>query len=108
MSANSNEPFSGAMCRAARALTDVSRAVLSERSGVPENEIRDFEKRLAEPGGDGKAALRGALEHLGALFIGDDRHGGQGVRLKFSASESARIERLENEGGQAAEDDVAT
>ena len=43
---------------------------------------------------------------MGAQFIGDDTHGGQGVRLKFSASEAARIDRLENEGGPVAEDDV--
>lgn len=106
MSANDVKQISGAQCRAGRALTEVSRAMLSERSGVAENTIRDFEKKVTalDPAED--AALRQALEHFGALFINDDAHGGHGVRLKFNATESARIDRLENEGGQTAEDDV--
>lgn len=106
MSANNVQPISGAQCRAARALTDVSRAMLAERSGLSEDAIRSFEKKLSEPDAAGKRALEQALEHLGAQFIDDDSHGGQGVRLKFNATESARIDRLENEGGQAADDDI--
>lgn len=106
MSVNRREQISGAQCRAARALTEVSRAMLAERSGVGEDAIRDFEAKLAELDTGRNDALRQALEHLGAQFINDDGNGGQGVRLKFNAAESARIDRLENEGGQAAEDDV--
>jgi hypothetical protein len=108
MSASSLNQISGAQCRAARALTEVSRAMLSERSGVAENTIRDFEKKIALPDSRDNTALMQALEGLGALFIADDLHGGHGVRLKFNAAESARIDRLENEGGQAAEDDVTS
>ena len=106
MSANDETLLSAAQCRAARALTDVSRATLAEASGIGETTIRDFEWKIAEPDAGVRAALRRALEGLGALFLADDAHGGQGVRLKFNATEAARIDRLENEGGPTAEDDV--
>jgi len=107
MSASRLEAISGAQCRAARALTDVSRSMLSERSGIAEDAIRDFETKLAKLDVQAANAVKQALEHFGAQFIEDDSHGGQGVRLKFNVTETARIDRLENEGGQAAEDDVA-
>ena len=69
--------------------------------------VRDFEQRLAEPDLNARSRLRRALETHGAIFLADDSHGGQGVRLKFSAAEAARIDRLENEGGPTGEDDVA-
>jgi hypothetical protein len=106
MSANDNM-LTSAQCRAARALTDISRATLSEMSGIEEADIRDFERKLAEPAVEMRSRLRQALETHGAIFLADDSHGGQGVRLKFSAAEAARIERLENEGGPTGEDDVA-
>lgn len=107
MSASDVVLISGAQCRAARALTEVSRAMLADRSGIAEDAIRDFEGKLTTLDGQATAALMQALEQFGAQFIDDDSHGGKGVRLKFNATESARIDRLENEGGQAAEDDVA-
>lgn len=107
MSANDDGTLSGAQCRAARALTDISRAILVETSGIDENVIRDFERKIAKPDDATRKALRQALETLGALFIPDDAHGGKGVRLKFNANEAAGIDGLENEGGTAAEDDVA-
>lgn len=105
MSANDTS-LSGAQCRAARALTDVSRAVLADQSDVSEAVIRDFERKLAKPDTQTIATLRRTLEAFGALFLADDTRGGQGVRLKFSAAEAARIDRLENEGGPVGEDDV--
>lgn len=105
---SANEGFiSAGQCRAARALTDLSRAMLAELSGLPEQAIRDFEKKLSEPNTSFRLKLRMVLETHGAVFIDDDGQGGQGVRLKFSATEAARIERLENEGGPVGEDDVA-
>lgn len=80
--------------------------MLAEQSGVSEAVIRDFESKIAEPDAATSVALRRALEAFGALFISDDAQGGQGVRLKFTATEAARIERLENEGGPVGEDDV--
>ena len=105
MSAN-DEILSAAQCRAARALTNVSRAVLAERSGIDEAGIREFENKIADPATSVRTGLRMALESMGAQFIDDDSHGGQGVRFKFTASEAARIEGLENEGGPIGEDDV--
>jgi predicted transcriptional regulator len=105
MSANDTS-LSGAQCRAARALTDVSRAMLADQSDISETVIRDFERKLAKPDAQTAAALRRTLEAFGALFLVDDGQGGQGVRLKFSAAEAARIDRLENEGGPVGEDDV--
>jgi ribosome-binding protein aMBF1 (putative translation factor) len=99
--------ITAAQCRAARALTDVSREALSDATGIDENTIRSFEKRLAEPDADIATKLRQGLETLGAVFLADDEHGGMGVRLKFTRSESRRIATLENEGGPVGEDDVA-
>lgn len=107
MSASDDTALSGAQCRAGRALTGVSRAVLSDMSGVDEAAICDFERKIAAPGKDVRARLRLALETHGAVFLGDDAHGGRGVRLKFTSAETARIDRLENEGGPAGEDDIA-
>ena len=105
MSAN-DATLSSGQCRAARALTDISRAMLAEQSGMDEDLIRDFERKLAELDPAASTGLRRALEHFGAVFLQDDSHGGPGVRLKFSATEAARIERLENEGGPTGDDDV--
>ena len=107
MSASDKGQLSGAQCRAARALTDVSRAMLADMSGISEVLIRDFERKLAEPDAQVRAKLWHALETFGAFFIFDDREGGRGVRLRFNAAEAARIDRLENEGGPTGEDDIA-
>lgn len=80
--------------------------MLADMSGIEETAIRDFERKLAEPSEDIRFLLQRALEAHGALFLTDDSHGGQGVRLKFTTTEAARIERLENEGGLTADDDV--
>lgn len=98
--------ISAAQCRAARALTDISREALSEATGIEEKTIRSFEKMLAEPAEGIAAKLRHGLEALGAVFLAEDQHGGVGVRLKFTRSESRRISALENEGGPVGEDDV--
>jgi transcriptional regulator with XRE-family HTH domain len=98
--------ITAAQCRAARALTDISREMLSEATGVEEETIRAFEKKLAEPDADIIARLRQGLEALGAVFVPEDVHGGIGVRLKFTRSEARRISTLENEGGPAGDDDV--
>lgn len=97
--------ITASQCRAARALTDISRAILSEASGISESEIRDFENKLAEPGDTTIQALETALESLGAIFLPEDNYG-IGVRLKFTGSEQRRISTLENEGGPTAPDEV--
>lgn len=97
--------ITASQCRAARALTDISRAVLSETSGISEDAIREFENKLSEPDEATIKALETALESLGALFIAENG-GGIGVRLKFTRSEQRRISNLENEGGPTGFDEV--
>ena len=97
--------ITASQCRAARALTDVSRAILSEASGISEDAIREFENKLSEPDEATMKALETALESLGALFI-PENGGGLGVRLKFTRSEQRRISNLENEGGPTGFDEV--
>jgi len=92
-------------CRAARALTDITRDMLAERSGVDAERIAGFERRLAELDAAGIGKLQAALEEFGALFIAENG-GGIGVRLKFTASETRRLQSLENEGGNSGDDDV--
>ncbi|MCC2690760.1 MAG: helix-turn-helix family protein [Rhizobiaceae bacterium] len=97
--------ITGAQCRAARALTEISRAKLAERSRVDEEQVAAFERKLQTPDPDVIAALESALEEAGALFI-PENGGGAGVRLKFNSSITRRIGVLENEGGSSRLDDV--
>ncbi|MBL0370650.1 XRE family transcriptional regulator [Rhizobium sp. KVB221] len=97
--------ITASQCRAARALTDVSRAILADQSGVSEDVIREFENKLSKPDDATINALQAALESLGALFIAENG-GGIGVRLKFTRSEARRIAQMENEGGPTAFDEV--
>lgn len=97
--------ITASQCRAARALTDVSRGILAEASGIAEGDIRDFEDKLSEPDETVIVALERALESLGAMFLPEDNYG-IGVRLKFTRSEQRRISTLENEGGPTALDEV--
>lgn len=97
--------LSGPLCRAARALTQMSRPALAELSGVAKREIRDFESGAAL---DARArmALRHALEQSGAVFLDEDDDLGAGVRLRFTQPDVRQLQRLEGEGGKAGEDDV--
>ena len=97
--------ITASQCRAARALTEITRDMLAERSGVDAHIIADFERGLAELDDASIIKLEQALEAVGALFI-PENGGGIGVRLKFTRSEAARILSLENEGGQTGEDEV--
>ena len=95
----------GSQCRAARALTELTRERLALLSGVEVGTIELFERRLDEPDAGSIVKLREALEQAGAVFI-PENGGGIGVRLKFTRSETRRIATLESEGGIAALDDV--
>lgn len=97
--------ITASQCRAARALTEVTRDMLAERCGVDAQTIADFERGLTELDDASVEKLEQALEAVGALFI-PENGGGIGVRLKFTRSEAARILSLENEGGPAGEDEV--
>ncbi|MDB5526102.1 MAG: hypothetical protein JWM58_3865 [Rhizobium sp.] len=97
--------ITASQCRAARALTEISRELLAERSGIAEKMIADFERKISELDDASIEKLRHALETMGALFIAENG-GGIGVRLKFTRSETRRILSLENEGGQTADDEI--
>lgn len=97
--------ITASQCRAARALTEISRDMLAERSGVDAEAIAGFERKIAELDDTSILRLQQALEAMGALFI-PENGGGIGVRLKFTSSEARRILTLENEGGQTGEDEI--
>ncbi|WP_274627081.1 XRE family transcriptional regulator [Arvimicrobium flavum] len=97
--------ITGSQCRAGRALVEVTRGKLASRSGVDEAVIENFERKIDEPEPPIVAALKGALEEFGAVFL-EENGGGIGVRLKFTDSEAKRIARLEAEGGITAFDRV--
>ncbi len=97
--------ITAAQCRAARALTEISRARLASLSGVDHDVIAAFERKLQKPEPQIAALLETALEEAGALFI-PENGGGVGVRLKFNSSLTRRIGVLENEGGTSGLDDV--
>lgn len=98
--------ITGSLCKAARALVDVTREKLAKRSGVDEDVIEAFERNISTPDSATIEALQSALEALGALFIPEEGANGAGVRLKFSRSVTRRLSVLEGEGGPVASDDV--
>src|SRR5690606_16422397 len=98
--------ITGPLCKAARALVEVSRAKLAANAGVDERAIETFERGIDRPGEADIAALQTALEELGALFLPEEGSQGVGVRLKFNRSLTRRIDNFENEGGPTATDDV--
>lgn len=98
--------ITGPLCKAARALVEVSRAKLAGNANVEERAIEAFERGIDTPGAAAIAALQNVLEELGAIFIPEEGSQGVGVRLKFNRSLTERIGNLENEGGPTAKDDV--
>lgn len=97
--------ITGPLCRAARALVELSRENLSKASKVDTKVIENFERQLEVPSSEVIERLRISLENMGAIFIPEDERG-IGVRLKFTRSEARRISMLEGEGGITAHDDV--
>jgi hypothetical protein len=97
--------ITGPLCRAARALVQWPRKQLASEAGVAKLEIRAFETGDIDPGDEAKAALKHALEAVGAVFI-DEGELGAGVRLRFTAKDVKQLRRREGEGGQVGEDDV--
>lgn len=97
--------ITGAQCRAGRALAELSREILSRLSGVDEDVIGRFERRLDTPDDAAIARIAKGLEEAGIVFL-PENGGGVGVRLKFNASETKRLSILEGEGGRTALDDV--
>ncbi|MGO3146571.1 MAG: XRE family transcriptional regulator [Leucobacter sp.] len=103
------EPFSltGHLARAARALVGTSATDTAAAAGLTRRELRDYEKSRFPLSVEQRQSLTIALEQLGAHFVADGVDGrGHGVRLKFGAEKTARVESWEGEGGLAADDDV--
>ncbi|MCX8567642.1 XRE family transcriptional regulator [Aminobacter sp. MET-1] len=98
--------ITGPICRAARAIVEINRARLATASGIGEDLIEAFERKISTPADDAIHALQSALEELGAVFIPEKGADGAGVRLKFSRSVTKRLSTLESEGGPVASDDV--
>ena len=98
--------ITGPQCKAARALVQWPREHVARLSGVTVEAIRAFERGRIHPGEEAVARLRAVLESGGARFI-DENGMGVGVRLRWNSRDVRALNRLENEGGPVADDDVA-
>ena len=98
--------ITGSLCRAARALVEVTRAKLAANSQVDEVTIEKFERDIDRPDDAAISALKVALEELGAVFIPEQGSSGAGVRLKFSRAVTDRLSNFVNEGGPSRKDAV--
>lgn len=98
--------ITGQMCKAARALVEISRSKLARNTNVDEGVIEFFERGIDIPQDGTITALQTALEELGAVFLPEEGSQGVGVRLKFNQSITKRLGVLEGEGGITAKDDV--
>lgn len=98
--------INGPLCKAARALVQVSRSKLALRANVQTEAIEMFERGLGIPDGPTLATLQRTLEELGAVFIPEEGANGAGVRLKFSSSVTDRLRTLVDEGGPSSTDAV--
>src|SRR5262245_57337194 len=97
--------LTSSQCRANRALVDWTQQQLSQAAAIDLQTIADFEKRFRAADETTRRRLRAALEAAGVVFIAENG-GGAGVRLKFSREEVWEVNRWEDEGGVAGEDDV--
>jgi transcriptional regulator with XRE-family HTH domain len=97
--------LTAAQCRAARALIEWSQAQLSQSAGIDIQTIAEFERRARSPDETTRRRLRATLEAAGVILIAENG-GGAGARLKFSREEVWEVNRWEDEGGLAGEDDI--
>ena len=97
--------LTAAQCRAGRALIDWSHSQLSLSASIDVQTIADIEMRVRAADETTRRRLRATLEAAGVVFISENG-GGAGVRLKFSREEVWEVNRWEDEGGVAGEDDV--
>lgn len=97
--------LTASQCRAARALIEWSLQQLSQAASIDQQTIVDFEKRLRAADETTRRRLRAALEAAGVVFIAENG-GGAGARLKWSREEVWEVNRWEDEGGVAGEDDI--
>jgi transcriptional regulator with XRE-family HTH domain len=97
--------LTASQCRAGRALIDWTQQQLSQAASIDLQTVADFEKRFRAPDETTRRRLRATLEAAGVVFIAENG-GGAGARLKFSREEVWEVNRWEDEGGVAGEDDV--
>lgn len=100
--------ITGSQIVAARALTEISQAKLAQRAQVELPALVGLEARRNIPNVSTAelSRIRLVLEHMGAVFLAERDGAGVGVRLKFGRGQTRAIDRWEDEGGTAAEDDV--
>jgi transcriptional regulator with XRE-family HTH domain len=72
-------------CRGARALLDMTQPELARAAHLGLSTVVDFERMRREVSIEAIAALRGALERRGIIFI-DENGGGPGLRLRSRES----------------------
>lgn len=99
-------PLTPELARAGRALTRVSVDVIAMAAELDSATVRAFEQRGTSLGAADNHRLRDALEEYGVVFFGEDSYGGNGVRLKHTASKVRQLQNWEAEGGPAYEDDI--
>jgi transcriptional regulator with XRE-family HTH domain len=97
--------LTASQCRAGRALIDWTQQQLSQAASIDVQTVVDFEKRFRAADETTRRRLRAALEAAGVVFISENG-GGAGARLKFNREEVWEVNRWEDEGGVAGEDDV--
>jgi len=97
--------LTASQCRAARALIEWSQQQLSQAASIDLQTVADFEKRFRSADETTRRRLRAALEAAGVVFIAENG-GGAGARLRFSREEVWEVNRWEDEGGVAGEDDI--
>ena len=97
--------LTASQCRAARALIEWSQAQLSQSASIDIQTVADFEKRIRAADETTRRRLRATLEAAGVVFIAENG-GGAGVRLRFNREEVWEVNRWEDEGGLAGEDDI--
>jgi hypothetical protein len=106
MNAEAESLITPEQARAARALVQISPEYLAGEIEVDIAAIHGFEHGLTDFEPAQSTRLRRTLEEYGAVFIPEDDEGGCGVRLKHNRSKVGSLNRWEDEGGPAYEDDV--
>lgn len=102
-----DDPLTGRLVAAARALTGISLEELANASGLEVENVRLMESNGGAWIPDHPSqALSHALEKFGVVVIREGDGLGAGVRLKFTRQDFRQIGRLEGEGGAARPDDV--
>lgn len=96
----------GDLARSARALTQVSVAMVAEAADLGADRLRAYERGDGTLTAEQSHRLRLALEEFGALFVAEDEQAGYGVRKKWSGSLTQRVETWEGEGGLPGDDDI--